>query len=223
VEEGLIEARNTISSTVNSNEEATITTMRTLVVFLLIVNITSAFNVFAPISSPTTTSPTSKHINTIDESSNANQNDPPERTIMNRRSLLMGLLAVGTASTLGTGGPSMVVRAEDIIPATATTPVTDVESVYFGVGCFWHIQHEFIVAERELLGRSDRELTAFTGYAGGTAADSFGRVCYHNFQNVADYGKYGHGEVVGMKLPTDKIVDFAKVYFSLYNPKTLGK
>jgi hypothetical protein len=127
---------------------------------------------------------------------------------------------------MGIGSPSMIARAEDAVAETAspvTTPVTNLESVYFGVGCFWHIQHEFVVAERELLGRSDRELTAFTGYAGGTAADSFGRVCYHNFQGVADYGKYGHGEVVGMKLPTDKIVDFAKVYFSLFNPKTLGK
>ena len=39
-------------------------------------------------------------------------------------------------------------------------------------------------------------------------------------QFVADYGKLGHGEVVGMTLPTDKIADFASVYFSLYDPRT---
>ena len=49
------------------------------------------------------------------------------------------------------------------------------------------------------------------------------QVCYHNFQSVADYGKYGHGEVVGMKLPSSKVSEFADVYFSLYNPKTKGK
>lgn len=27
--------------------------------------------------------------------------------------------------------------------------------VYFGAGCFWHFQHEFLSAERELLKRSD--------------------------------------------------------------------
>lgn len=196
-----------------------------LAVFASIVNISGALNLFSTIA-PTKAS-IRNTINSIDESSDIsiiNQEEQIEKTIMNRRSLLMGLLAAGTASTLSTttGGLSMIAQAEDVIaPAEVVNDV--LESVYFGVGCFWHIQHEFVVAERELLGRSDRELTAFTGYAGGTAADSFGRVCYHNFQNVADYGKYGHGEVVGMKLPTNKIVDFAKVYFSLYNPKTLGK
>ena len=141
---------------------------------------------------------------------------------MNRRSLINGLLLAGT---LGTSGSSMIAQAEDVVVTetpVSTGSTSGLESVYFGVGCFWHIQHEFVAAERDLLGRSDQEFTAFTGYAGGTASDKFNRVCYHNFQSVADYGKYGHGEVVGMKLPTDKIVDFTKVYFSLYNPKTLG-
>lgn len=72
--------------------------------------------------------------------------------------------------------------------------------VYFGVGCYWHIQHEFVEAERKLLSRGDKDLTSRTGYAGGTSTDKEGRVCYHNFQGVADYGKLGHGEVVGMKV-----------------------
>mmetsp|Transcript_7430 Transcript_7430/g.10087 ORF Transcript_7430/g.10087 Transcript_7430/m.10087 type:complete len:266 (-) Transcript_7430:179-976(-) len=93
------------------------------------------------------------------------------------------------------------------------------EDVYFGVGCFWHIQHEFVEAERKLLGRSDEQLTSRTGYAGGTKADKEGRVCYHNFQGVADYGKLGHGEVVGMRIPTSSIGDFAKEYFSYFSSK----
>jgi hypothetical protein len=42
-------------------------------------------------------------------------------------------------------------------------------------------------------------------------------------QRIADYGKLGHGEVVGVNIPQSKIGDFAELYFSLYNPKTKGK
>merc|ERR1711862_905625 len=42
---------------------------------------------------------------------------------------------------------------------------------------------------------------------------------YHNFQGLSDYGKLGHGEVVGMTLPESSIADFSKVYFSLFGPK----
>ena len=80
-------------------------------------------------------------------------------------------------------------------------------------------QHEFVEAERKLLGRGDKELTSLTGYAGGKSTDKEGRVCYHNFQSIADYGKLGHGEVVGMKIPDSSIGDFAKEYFDLFTPK----
>jgi hypothetical protein len=66
-------------------------------------------------------------------------------------------------------------------------------------------------------------LTSATGYAGGSKTDKEGRVCYHNFQGVADYGKLGHGEVVGMTIPQNKVGDFADLYFSLYDPRTKGK
>ena len=81
------------------------------------------------------------------------------------------------------------------------------------------MQHEFVEAERKLLGRGDKELTSLTGYAGGKSTDKEGRVCYHNFQSIADYGKLGHGEVVGMKIPESSIGDFAKEYFDLFTPK----
>jgi hypothetical protein len=107
----------------------------------------------------------------------------------------------------------------------ATTAAADDDkliSLYFGVGCFWHIQHEFVQAERELLGRNDHELTASTGYAGGRTTGSDGRVCYHNWRGIADYGKLGHAEVVGMVIPESAVGDFAKVYFSLFDPRTKG-
>lgn len=110
--------------------------------------------------------------------------------------------------------------AKTLSAPEASLAAGDEVDVYFGVGCFWHIQHEFVEAERQLLQRGDHQLTSRTGYAGGTKADKEGRVCYHNFQSVADYGKLGHGEVVGMTLPSDKVADFAQVYFSLFNPRT---
>lgn len=30
---------------------------------------------------------------------------------------------------------------------------------YFGVGCFWHVQHELVNAEKSLLGRDDGDIT----------------------------------------------------------------
>ena len=68
--------------------------------------------------------------------------------------------------------------------------------VYFGVGCFWHVQHEFVEAERSILNRKDNELTSWAGYAGGTKTGPNGSVCYHNALFRDDYGKMGHGEVV---------------------------
>jgi hypothetical protein len=81
---------------------------------------------------------------------------------------------------------------------TTVATADDKMNVYFGVGCSWHIQYEFIEAEQKLLGQGDHQLTSRAGYAGGTKTGSEGRVCYHNFQSLADYGKLGHGEVVGM-------------------------
>ena len=99
----------------------------------------------------------------------------------------------------------------------ATTENNDnKEEVYFGIGCFWHVQHEMIAAEQTLLKRSPNQYTSRTGYAGGRSADAEGRVCYHNFSGMADYGKLGHGEVVGIRLPSRAIGDFARVYFDLF-------
>jgi hypothetical protein len=121
----------------------------------------------------------------------------------NRRALLQQSIA-GLAAAL-------------TLPRSATA--SDLQDVYFGAGCFWHVQHEFVLAERNVLNRKDSELTSRTGYAGGFKTDDEGRVCYHNFQGVADYGKLGHGEVVGMTIPEDKVGDFAVEYFKLFGDK----
>eukprot|EP00928_Gymnodinium_smaydae_P061502 TRINITY_DN45560_c0_g1_i1.p1 TRINITY_DN45560_c0_g1~~TRINITY_DN45560_c0_g1_i1.p1 ORF type:complete len:268 (+),score=31.96 TRINITY_DN45560_c0_g1_i1:63-806(+) len=78
-------------------------------------------------------------------------------------------------------------------------------SVYFGAGCFWHVQHEFVQAERKLLGRSDSQLTSIVGYA---AARGGGPFCYQD-------GKL-HAEVVEVIVPTSALSDIAAVYWRLF-------
>mmetsp|Transcript_52508 Transcript_52508/g.93714 ORF Transcript_52508/g.93714 Transcript_52508/m.93714 type:complete len:401 (-) Transcript_52508:220-1422(-) len=119
-------------------------------------------------------------------------------------------------------GVGMALSLRQPAPALAADELVD---VYFGVGCFWHVQHEFVEAERRILGRKDDELTAYAGYAGGTKlgrsptrpGSAENLVCYHNFQQIADYGRLGHGEAVGMKIPASKVEDFAAEYFKLFD------
>jgi len=93
--------------------------------------------------------------------------------------------------------------------------------MYFGVGCFWHVQHEFIQAEKRILDRSESDFSSLAGYAGGLGLKDANQprdlVCYHNMLGVGDYGKKGYGEVVGMSIPGESIKDFAKEYFSLFS------
>lgn len=85
-------------------------------------------------------------------------------------------------------------------------------NMYFGQGCFWHVQHEFIKSEAKL-GRTADNFTALSGYAGGKKVGDKGLVCYHNMAFAPDYGQMGHTEVVNVSVPTEKIGDFAKEYF----------
>jgi peptide methionine sulfoxide reductase MsrA len=121
-----------------------------------------------------------------------------------------------------TSAVANAMEEDTAVVSSSTVGATEtVEDVYFGVGCFWHIQHEFVNAERTILNRNDDTITSRTGYAGGTKTDGQGRVCYHNLRGIADYGSLGHGEVVGMTIPTNSIVRFANVYYSLFNQQKL--
>ena len=89
--------------------------------------------------------------------------------------------------------------------------------VYFGCGCFWHVQHEFVEAERNILGRKDSDLTARAGYAGGNAGAKNGKVCYHNAGGVSDYGSLGHAEVVKLSIPISTFPQFVAEYCNLFS------
>jgi len=102
----------------------------------------------------------------------------------------------------------------------------DLIDVYFGCGCFWHVHHELIEAERNILGRSDDKLTSRAAYAGGNLGMKDGKVCYHNVAQISDYGKLGHAEIVSLRIPSSKFKDFAIEYFKLFKdgmrPDQLG-
>jgi len=135
---------------------------------------------------------------------------PPRSSVLSedvatRRSFLAGL-ATASLATVATS-----------YPRTASAADEELIDCYFGCGCFWHVQHEFVEAERKILGRSDDQITSRAGYAGGKAGALDGKVCYHNAGNIADYGKLGHAEVVSMRIPSSKFYDFAVEYFKLFD------
>ena len=77
--------------------------------------------------------------------------------------------------------------------------------LYFGSGCFWGRQHDFVTKlEQGVLQRSDAQITAVGGYAGGrSAVGPDGLCCYHNAANASDYTSLGHAEVVQVELEED--------------------
>ena len=127
--------------------------------------------------------------------------------------------AIASAAALCTL-PFAATAADDALAATAAAAEApaDVE-VYFGCGCFWHVQHEFVEAERKILKRGDLQLTALTGYAGGKAGKRDDKVCYHNALQVSDYGSLGHAEVVRLRIPPSSFGAFAREYFALFDDK----
>jgi len=98
----------------------------------------------------------------------------------------------------------------------------DVE-MYFGQGCFWHVQHEFVRQEVNLLGRRSSEITALAGYAGGTETGAKGEVCYHNRDGAPDYATMGHAEVVHVSIPEQKVGEFSKSFFDGIGSTLLGR
>ena len=129
-----------------------------------------------------------------------------------RRDVLQrGVAAVAAAAANAATVRPLVPRAV-AAPADAATTMM---KVYFGAGCFWHVQHELYGEEVATLQRSPMAATAITGYAGGRGPAADGRVCYHNKQGVADYGVLGHAEAVQVEIPASAFPQFCSKYFSL--------
>jgi len=91
--------------------------------------------------------------------------------------------------------------------------------VYFGAGCFWHVQHEFVGEEVSALKRAGSQITAVSGYAGGQRLGDGGKICYHNARRFADYGQLGHAEAVQVEIPLSAFPRFCEKYFSLFGSR----
>ena len=190
---------------------------------------------------------------TLQQSRNSNNlnHNPPKS---NKRREILHQVFNGVLATTLFPLTSTAAKAETTTTTTTSTTGTttntnekeeELINVYFGCGCFWHVQHEFVEAEKNLLKRSELEYTARAGYAGGrpmagnsasattttttatATATMDGKVCYHNAAQIADYGTLGHAEVVNLQIPSYAFADFVKEYTALfseqgYRPDQLG-
>ena len=102
------------------------------------------------------------------------------------RTVLLALLA-GSINSLRV--PNVIARRRAIALAVGAVaasqsnalPALAADSkpvkVYFGAGCFWHVQHEFTMEEMSTLKRSSSQISAVSGYAGGQRLGDGGKVC----------------------------------------------
>ena len=125
----------------------------------------------------------------------------------------LNLPGIGELGDKPRGGRVFPVRTRRMQPPPSPPPQV---SLYFGAGCFWHVQHELVEHETGRISRSGAAITAMAGYAGGTGEDSTGLVCYHNDKNLADYAALGHTEVVEVTIPAEAVESFAQKYFALF-------
>ena len=119
-------------------------------------------------------------------------------------------VGLGTVALLG---------SSIIMPMVAFAE-SSIEPVYFGNGCFWGRQYDFVKAENDM-GRDGSDISAVVGYAGGRKASPSNKVCYY-YTPEADtvYEKLGHAEVVKVELrgesKEDQFRRYAKTYFSQF-------
>eukprot|EP00446_Apocalathium_sp_SHHI-4_P006785 CAMPEP_0177163004 /NCGR_PEP_ID=MMETSP0367-20130122/6182_1 /TAXON_ID=447022 ORGANISM="Scrippsiella hangoei-like, Strain SHHI-4" /NCGR_SAMPLE_ID=MMETSP0367 /ASSEMBLY_ACC=CAM_ASM_000362 /LENGTH=229 /DNA_ID=CAMNT_0018608803 /DNA_START=63 /DNA_END=749 /DNA_ORIENTATION=- len=98
--------------------------------------------------------------------------------------------------------------------SAALLRVVDEVEVYFGCGCFWHVQHGFATLEISSLHRTDGNISSRTAYAGGREPAG-GLVCYHDGNAATDYGSLGNAEAVAMTVPRGSFAEFAGRFWEL--------
>ena len=98
--------------------------------------------------------------------------------------------------------------------------------VYFGNGCFWGRQHEFVALEKDVLHRSDVEVKSLAGYAGGKrggGGKNRDTVCYYYGSSDTVYERLGHAEVVRVAYADEEeFKKFCEVYFRNFNKTPFG-
>ena len=111
----------------------------------------------------------------------------------------MATAACALAALLAT--QPQVANAAELADASSQLSNSEtVEPVYFGNGCFWGRQYDFINAE-QALGRAPGDLSAVVGYAAGAIPSPSNKVCYYYTPDKdAVYERLGHAEVVQVEL-----------------------
>ena len=89
------------------------------------------------------------------------------------------------------------------------------EELYFGSGCYWGRQHDYVELEMASFGRTRSEVTAVGGYMFGKSRAT-ARACYYNEHNYSIYSQEGHAEVVKIDVPKGKLPTIFKTYFNSF-------
>ncbi|CAL5228143.1 g11222 [Coccomyxa viridis] len=122
-------------------------------------------------------------------------------------------------------GRAIALEADSVQPSTDASSSGAPTPIYFGNGCFWGRQKDYIDAEKSM-GRIKSDLSAVVGYAGGRQKGPQGQVCYYSGPQDALYEKLGHAEVVQVQLDGSKtkqeMEKFADVYFSQFRKTPFG-
>lgn len=84
--------------------------------------------------------------------------------------------------------------------------------IYYGVGNFFHLQHELVYKEALDFSRREGDITAVAGYAGGKTAGDLDRVCYSGLAGSPDHVALGHTQVVRVTLPEESVTDFTRFF-----------
>lgn len=79
---------------------------------------------------------------------------------------------------------------------SALPAVAEITPVYFGNGCFWGRQKDYIDTEMQM-GRDVGGATAVVGYAGGQ--ENGKSTCYYYNAPDVQYERQGHAEVVQVR------------------------
>ena len=99
------------------------------------------------------------------------------------RTVLLALLAGSSTSLRVPGRRRAIALAVGAVAGSQSNalPALAADSkpvkVYFGAGCFWHVQHELTMEEMSTLKRSSSQISAVSGYAGGQRLGDGGKVC----------------------------------------------
>lgn len=93
-------------------------------------------------------------------------------------------------------------------------PALSAPSVFFGNGCFWHMQHLLTTElEQGLLGRDAADLTSTAGYAGGKEEPT--PLCYPSEADFNNHEEFGSAEVVSVELEgVDQVEMAASIFFN---------